>query len=69
MYFDPADSILTSGMGYEIHLCNDFSSVDFIYLIPIFSRIVWIDKMQISLTKVAMEIGNRHYFSYHNNDC
>ena len=45
MYFDPANSILTSVMGYEIHLCNDFSSVDFIYLIPIFSRIVWIDKM------------------------
>ena len=32
-------------MGYKIHLCDDFSSVDFIYLIPFFVRIVWMDKL------------------------
>ena len=33
-------------MGYKIHLCDEFSSVDFIYLIPLFTRIVWIDKVR-----------------------
>ena len=36
---------LTLLMGYKIQLWCDFSSVDFIYLIQFFSRIVWIDKL------------------------
>ena len=47
-------------MSYKIHLCDNFSSVDFIHLIPFFSRIVWIKKFhdlmkRFSLTKVAIK--------------
>ena len=73
MRFDPVLGSLTL-MGYKIQLCDDFSSVDFIYLIPVFSRIVWINKLydlikRFSLTKVATEIGKKTFFSYHSNDC
>ena len=52
-------------MGYKIHFCDDFSSADF-YLIPFFSRIVWINKLHdlmkgFFLRKVAMEIGKIHF--------
>ena len=36
---------LTLVVGYKIHFCDDFSWVGFLYLIPFFSRIVWIDKL------------------------
>ena len=36
---------LTLVMGYKIHFCDDFSSIDFIHLIPFFPRIVWITKL------------------------
>ena len=32
-------------MGYKIQFCDDFSSVDFIYLIPFALRLVWINKL------------------------
>ena len=31
--------------GHKIHLCDDFFSVEFTYLVPFFQRIVWIDKL------------------------
>ena len=36
---------LTFVMVYKIHFCDHFSWVGFLYLIPFFSRIVWIDKL------------------------
>ena len=50
-------------MGYKIHLCDDFSSVDFIYLILFFFKdsldlnAAWFAEGIFSLTKIAMEIG------------
>ena len=45
MHFDPATRVLTLVMSSKIRLCDDFFSVDFIYVILLFSRIVWIDKL------------------------
>ena len=36
---------LTLVLGYKIRLSDDFSSVDFIYLIASFLRIIWINKL------------------------
>ena len=65
---------LTLVMGCKIHLCDDSSSADFIYLILLSSRIVWIDKLHDLMegffsNKGAMKIVKRHFFSYLGNDC
>ena len=45
MYFDPVARVSDLSDGLKIHLCDDFSSVDYISLIRFFSRIAWIDKL------------------------
>ena len=65
---------LTLVMACKIQICDYFSSGDFIYLIPFFFNdlldwyAAWFDEEIFSLTKVAMEIGKRHFYSHHNND-
>ena len=65
MYFDPVTRVS------DKPLRQFFVSI---YLYPLFSRTVWINKLRdlmkrFSLTKVAIEIGKIHFFSYHSNDC
>ena len=63
---------LTLLMSYK--LCDDFSSVDFMYLIPLFSRIIWIDKLHnvrkgFVPNKDGQENRKNPFFSYHGSNC
>ena len=65
---------LTLVMGFKIRLWDDSSSADFIYLILLSSRIVWIDKLHDLMkgfysNKGAMKIVKIYFFSYLGNDC
>ena len=60
--------------GIQDTPCDDFSSVDFIWLITFSSRTVWINNFhnlmkRFSLTKVAIVIGKTDFLSYHSNNC
>ena len=65
---------ITLVMDCKTELCDDFSSVDFIYLIPFFSRIFWIDRVHDLMKRFFPDKdcdGNKKsiFFSYHGNDC
>ena len=69
MHFDT----VTRVSDLQEHFCDNFSSVDFIYLIPFFSRMVWIDTLHNLMMRFFLNKGyhrNRknYFFSYRSNN-
>ena len=73
MHFGPAAMVLA--MGRKVHFCANFFSVVFFCLTPFpqgyfgLIGVIIVMKEFVSLTTLAMEIGKRHFFSYHSNGC
>ena len=75
MYFEPDARAFALSNWHKIQLCDKFSSVIFICLIP-FSQLQFgvtgcmiLMKEYVSMTTAAMKMGKRSFYSDHSNGC